>query len=772
MITNLKKYFLFIILLFLSFNTKVNALTGVVNVNDSLTLRDAPTTAGGYLTSFYNGTTLEILNTNAGSGNGCDGTWYQVQYGGYTGYSCGTFINLVHDNVVDTEDTSFSIDNYSTPLDADGSIMCYEDTGSLSIRDGANGGRTGKVLDCGEKVQILETIDTPNNTCPYWYKIKRNNDEGFVCGYFINTTKLSSTALNYYNNNEAGETIESYKNNLTTLGFPESYHSYLLELHARRNNWNFVSEVLPMTFTDAVNGESVNGRNLLQQGYFSKGYLSTATHTYNLWNDTFSDYEGEPGYANASKEAVAYYLDPRNYLNEKYIFAFETLGYSTNQDANVVGSILVGQDFWPAVYNYYTLPNAILDTTGNVNNDIVHASSTIGISAIHVATRIKQEMTGVSTTSSRLGGNFNYNGGNYSNYYNFYNIKSGCTNCSSIYSGYAFEQGWNTPYKGIYGGASFMYNGYISINQDTIYYEKFDVSTNNGNYTHQYMQNLAATAQEGGTKYKGYVEALPSYLKTDITFVIPVYQEMPVRAVTAPRIGSPNNYLSDLKVNDTTVSNFSYNTYNYNVYLPKNTTTVDIKATQIISSATISGTGTIEITEDNQTNRIVVTAENGKTRTYTINFIRDTIEETTVEDAMNNSGFKYNDNYLFGINVGTNVSELIANIRNYNHSVEVVVKDKNNNVKTNDSFRTGDKITITGTNGEKTYIAVIFGDIDGDGTIDKRDLLAVQSKVFGYTSFDDLKNSSADINKDGVVDKKDLLAVQSHVFGYSQIKQS
>jgi len=35
-----------------------------------------------------------------------------------------------------------------------------------------------------------------------------------------------------------------------------------------------------------------------------------------------------------------------------------------------------------------------------------------------------------------------------------------------------------------------------------------------------------------------------------------------------------------------------------------------------------------------------------------------------------------------------------------------------------------------------------------------------------------LKNSSADINKDGVVDKKDLLAVQSHVFGYSQIKQS
>lgn len=771
MLKNMKKYLIFAILTFISFNSNVNALTGVVNVNDSLTLRDAPSTAGGYLTSFSNGTTLEVLNTNAGVGNGCDSAWYQVQYGGYTGYSCGTFINLVTENTSTTEDDSFSIKNYSTALDADGSIMCYEDTGSLSIRDSVNGGKTGKVVDCGEKVQILETEETPNKTCPYWYKIKRNNDEGYVCGYFVNTTKLSSTAENYYNNNEAGETIESYKETLTTLKFPESYHPYLLELHARHANWNFVPEILPMTFTEAVNGESVNGRSLLQQKYFSKGYLSAATHTYNLWNDTFSDYTGEPGYANASKEAIAYYLDPRNYLNEKYIFAFETLGYSANQDAKVVSSILVGQDFWPAVYNYYTLPNAILDTTGNVNDDIVHASSTIGISAVHVAARIKQEMTGVSPSNSRLGGGFTYNGGNYSNYYNFYNIKSKCSNCSSIYAGYAYENGWNTPYKGLYGGASFMYNGYIALNQDTIYYEKFDVSTNNGHYTHQYMQNLAATAQEGGTKHKGYIEALPSYLSTGITFVIPVYQEMPEYVVTAPKIGSPNNYLSDIKINDVSVSNFSYDTYNYNVYLAKNTTKVNIKAIQIISSATISGAGDIEITEDNQINRVVVTAENGKTRTYTINFVRDTIEGTTIEDAMNNSGFKYNDTYLFGINVGTNVSELIANIRNYNHSVGVVIKDKNGNQKTNDSFRTGDQVTITGTNGDKNYTVLIFGDIDGDGTIDKKDLLAVQSKVFGYTSFDNLKNSSADINKDGTVDKKDLLAVQSHVFGYSQIKQ-
>ena len=146
-----------------------------------------------------------------------------------------------------------------------------------------------------------------------------------------------------------------------------------------------------------------------------------------------------------------------------------------------------------------------------------------------------------------------------------------------------------------------MYNGYISQNQDTIYYEKFDVSTSNGHYTHQYMQNLAAPIQEGGIKHKGYINATPSYLQTNITFVIPVYKDMPAFTVKAPKLGSPNNYLKELKVNGTSVTNFSYNTYNYNVYLPSNTTFVNVDANTITNTASVTGNGSIEIKEDNQT---------------------------------------------------------------------------------------------------------------------------------------------------------------------------
>ena len=751
-------------LMFLSI-LNVQALTGTVNVNNSLTLRNAPTTSGTVITKFYNGTVLTILDTNTGSGNGCSGNWYKVEYGSYQGYSCGDYIILNTSSSSNTEDDSYSKTNYDKALNHDGSIMCYEDTGSLGLRSSAGGNRTGKTVNCGEEVDILETVDKPNTTCPYWYKIKKDNDIGYVCGYYVNTTKLSSTAQTYYNNKTNKDTIDSYKQTLIKAGFPESYHSYLLHLHARHPNWNFIAEKLSMNFDDAVIGEAISNRNVLEGSAFNEGYYSTSSNYYNIWNNSFIEASiSDPGYYNASKEAIAYYMDPRNYLNEKYIFTFETLEYSSNQSKEIVAGIISNQKFFNDIYT-----KSFNDGTGSASGDIVTASSTVGISATHVASRIKQEISGISTGDSRIGGNFTYNGISYSGYYNFFNIK--CFDCKYQYAGYAFEKGWNTPYKGILGGANFMYNDYISLNQDTIYYEKFDVSTTDGHYTHQYMQNLAAPIQEGGIKYNGYVNNLASYLNTNITFVIPVYNNMPNYAVTAPKLGSPNNYLKSLTINGNSVSNFSYNTYNYNVYLNKNTTSVTIGADTITSSAKVNGSGSITINSNNQTNQVIVTSESGKTRIYTINFIREETEPTTINEAMQHSGFKYNDKYLFGINVGTNVSQIIGNISNFNHSVNIIVKDKNGNIKTNDSFRTGDQVTITGKDGSKTYIALIYGDIDGNGVIDKNDLLYVQSKVFGYTSLDTVKTAASDINKDGTVDKNDLLYIQSHVFGYSNINQ-
>ena len=112
----MKKFLKIITICFIYFIGVVNvqALTGVVNVNDSLTLRDSPSVGGAKITHFYNNTELTILDTNAGSGNGCS-KWYKVTYGGYTGYSCGEYIILKQESIpsIDAEDDSYIRSNYN-----------------------------------------------------------------------------------------------------------------------------------------------------------------------------------------------------------------------------------------------------------------------------------------------------------------------------------------------------------------------------------------------------------------------------------------------------------------------------------------------------------------------------------------------------------------------------------------------------------------------------------------------------------------------------------
>ena len=109
-------------------------------------------------------------------------------------------------------DNSYNKDNYSSPLSSDGSIMCYEDTGSVTLRDNANGNKkSGQIVDCGEKVTIIKSKETKGSSCPYWYKINNGKYEGYLCGYFVNTTKLTTTAQEYYNNRTNGDTIETEK---------------------------------------------------------------------------------------------------------------------------------------------------------------------------------------------------------------------------------------------------------------------------------------------------------------------------------------------------------------------------------------------------------------------------------------------------------------------------------------------------------------------------------------------------------------------------------
>ena len=85
---------------------------------------------------------------------------------------------------------------------------------------------------------------------------------------------------------------------------------------------------------------------------------------------------------------------------------------------------------------------------------------------------------------------------------------------------------------------------------------------------------------------------------------------------------SSNSFLASLGVEGYRLSPaFDRNTNRYTVNLPSNTTSIHINARAADSNARVTGTGRRSVTEGSNTFRVVVTAENGTTRTYTINAI-------------------------------------------------------------------------------------------------------------------------------------------------------
>lgn len=105
---------------------------------------------------------------------------------------------------------------------------------------------------------------------------------------------------------------------------------------------------------------------------------------------------------------------------------------------------------------------------------------------------------------------------------------------------------------------------------------------------------------------------------------------------------SSNANLSNLGIRPNDFSGFKPGTTTYNVTVPENVESVEVYATAAHSKATISGTGTKSLQKGANALNVVVTAEDGTTKTYTINVTREgeeeqpTVENTEVKNGLSN----------------------------------------------------------------------------------------------------------------------------------------
>lgn len=493
----------------------------------------------------------------------------------------------------------------------------------LNVRSGAGTGysKTGTV-SYGDSLTILS--ETTDSSGAKWYKISCGNVTGYVSAAYVQLTSSGSQ----------GSSDADFESYMTKQGFPESYKPYLRTLHEQHPKWIFTAQKLGVDWNTALKEECVVGRNLVHSSALAS-WKSMEKGAYDFNSDYWYGLDGS--WVAASKEIIMYYMDPRNFLNDTYIFMFENQSYnSTYQTESGVKTILA-DTFMSGSYTCHDTKKKY-----TYSQTFMDAAKKSGVSPYHLASRCRNEQ-GVNGAPQSLGTVKGYD-----NYFNFFDIQAyatstmtaaemGCKYAKTTNPTYLLP--WTNQYKSIVGGSIFLGTGYITKGQDTLYLQKFDmVDGGNGLYYHQYMTCVFGQANEAISLKNAYSQDI---LNSAMEFKIPVYNNMPDKLCPKPTSsGDNNNYLKSLSVSGTSISpKFDKFTASYTAKVNAEVSSVTVNANPLGKSAKVSGNGKVSLKTGENTVKVTCTAASGVKRTYTIKITRKAASQTLQQGDVN--GDKY-----------------------------------------------------------------------------------------------------------------------------------
>ena len=377
---------------------------------------------------------------------------------------------------------------------------------------------------------------------------------------------------------------DNYEAQLKAAGFTSRYIPALKALHEKYPNWQFEAVDIGMTLEAAVQKErNTHKQQLIQNISQNNGKDFYCNCSKCLVNGKYVVREGKT-WISASEYAVKYYMNPINFLDERYIYQFETTDYEDYQTVSGVEEIL--KNTW--MYNSYI---AGYTPKTKYSDAIMAAAKDSGVSAYYLASKIVQEVGGSTASATGASGK----NSTYPGIYNYYNInaatggldglkwaavnvkqtenqvstdnsklrakpttsssilatlpigttvtildsvpgttdsytwykvsvngKTGYIRCDLV--GNRYNRPWTNPYTSIYYGAKWIADSFGKT-QNTGYFQKFNVNpASSDRFYHEYMANVQAAASEAGLKYKAYSNG--DILSKTMKFIIPVYSDL------------------------------------------------------------------------------------------------------------------------------------------------------------------------------------------------------------------------------------------------------
>lgn len=542
------------------------------------------------------------------------------------------------------------------------------------------------------------------------------------------------------------QTISEDINSIDSSKYP-GVKEQIQQLKTKHPNWSF-----KILYTDIDWNEAI-GKEYLGHGSSPKNLVPKTHNSSWMCNICGVDKAYDNGsWRCASKSGIEYMMDPRNSINEADIFQFEELT-STGSDVNIVkkmtnGTFLQGRE-----------------------QEITNIANTKGVNAYYIVARLIQEQgkSGSELISGKTG------------YYNAFNFgASGSTSEQVIANGlaYAKKKGWDTLEKSISGGVDLIANEYIKIGQNTLYFQKFNV-TKKSTFAHQYQQNLFAAKTESATLRNTYLD-IESY-DSKHTFIIPVFKNMPSKACLTPDGNSTATSGADLvKINVTTSLKLRK--------APEDSTKVDWLWKDEIVARLEKGT-----TKINGAYWDKIQKANGnvgyaprETFDYETDYKLYLVPINTTNGS-NNSGNNSNSN---GNNSNNNSNN---NENKYHNTVKVLINDEKKIIKVSpdaiakdilEAFGGSVKITKADgsfLNGENdnmatnfivkdTYTVIKKGDANADGIVNSFDYIRVMNYIMGRKQLNGYEKEAADANNDGIVNSFDYIRIMNYIMGTKKIE--
>ncbi|MCR5134214.1 MAG: hypothetical protein K6B12_01120 [Clostridiales bacterium] len=352
-----------------------------------------------------------------------------------------------------------------------------------------------KTIDISKAASSIKIQNLPAGE--YTFRIAVRDVKGTTKYVMIEPFKLSG--------------LDAFETYLSQQGFPKTYWPALKKLHSAHPTWQFLPAKTGMTFDTALSKEA------------GKNYSTT--------------YEVTPTYSKGNE--LKYYLDPRNYLTEEYIFAFMDHRYLAAASSTASVKRLVSHN-----------------SSCFMNNDtfigyLTTGGQTAGINPTVLAAMIVQEQGWTGGSNDLISGSYTgtikLKSGVLSlkGYYNYFNIgayygsvftgtsystvvnatrrglwwAAGEPNYNGVVQSTTFSRPWKTKKAALQGGAQWYKYYYVDKGQNTFYTKKFNVCNGTANAgEHQYETYIAGAAQEG--KILGYAY---TGSEKNLKFYIPVY---------------------------------------------------------------------------------------------------------------------------------------------------------------------------------------------------------------------------------------------------------